>query len=203
HGSNSMWRQSIRDGAQVDSVMMEPGMAVFKRRMDGGEPEKYRADGQGNFYHVGLYVGDGRVIHAMGAQWGVVDGALENGWTHAGWLQRVDYPTRATEEGTDKMRRAVVTSPQGGAVKLRGAPSTSAVWLTRVPSCTEVDVLERGDVWTRIRAGDKTGYMSSEFLRPVEATDAEDAPLEENMVDIRIPRTVAEALHAALAKYMA
>lgn len=75
-------------------------MAVFKRRIDGDEPEKYQGDNIGNFYHVGLYIGpttkfpEGVVIEAKGAEYGVVVTAISSGWTHAGKLKQITTLTQ-------------------------------------------------------------------------------------------------------------
>lgn len=37
-------------------------MAVYKNRNDGKEPLDYVGDGIGNMYHVGLYIGGGKVV---------------------------------------------------------------------------------------------------------------------------------------------
>ena len=58
HGSNTIWRAYLTEKGAIDG---EPplGAAVFKNRASGREPEKYRGDGIGDMYHIGLYAGDG------------------------------------------------------------------------------------------------------------------------------------------------
>ena len=59
HGSNTMWRKYTTERGEIGEIELIPGMAVYKWRNDGKEPERYKADGLGNFYHVGCYIGDG------------------------------------------------------------------------------------------------------------------------------------------------
>ena len=82
HGSNTMWRQYSTKKGKIGEIDLYPGMAVYKWRNDGKEPSQYQDDGIGNFYHVGLYIGDGQVVEAKGTKYGVVYSCI-NQWTHA------------------------------------------------------------------------------------------------------------------------
>lgn len=53
HGSNTMWRKYSVTKGKIGEIDLLPGMAVYKWRNDGKEPDQYRHDGIGNFYHVG------------------------------------------------------------------------------------------------------------------------------------------------------
>ena len=53
HGSNTIWRKHLTEKAKIGEMALIPGMAVFKWRNDGKEPEQYRNDGEGNFFHIG------------------------------------------------------------------------------------------------------------------------------------------------------
>lgn len=82
HGSNTMWRKYSTEKGKIGSITLLPGMAVYKWRNDGKEPFFYLNDGIGNFYHVGLYIGDNRVVEAKGTKYGVVYSNLSE-WSHA------------------------------------------------------------------------------------------------------------------------
>lgn len=82
HGSNTMWRKYSTAKGKIADIDLIPGMAVYKLRNDGKEPEQYRNDGIGNFYHVGLYVGNNTVVEAKGTKYGVVYSDISS-WTHA------------------------------------------------------------------------------------------------------------------------
>lgn len=66
-GANQMYYNAAVSGT-IDTIPDTPGLAVWH---DG---------------HIGVYIGNGEVIEAMGTKYGVVKTQLEGrGWTH--WLQ--------------------------------------------------------------------------------------------------------------------
>lgn len=184
YGSNSMWRQSMAEKGAVGVIPLVPGMAVFKRRMDGGEPEKFRGDGIGNLYHVGLYCGDDTVIHAKGSNWGVVREPMDKAWTFAGQIAQIAYTER--EEVLDSMM-AVVVATSGGTVNLRNTPNGQIVY-KRVPIGTTVTVLARNNGYAKLAYDDATGWMDERFLNYI-ATGPESAE------DAGILRAKVEALY--------
>lgn len=119
-GVNTLMRSaSIRWWGTLDNARAQgklvPGAALLIHQEDGGEPERYRGDGMGNFSHIGLYAGEnaladtdakGRrracdVIHSSQSLGRVAGSTLQNGWTHAAWLNEIDYgpsaPCKAPE----------------------------------------------------------------------------------------------------------
>ena len=87
-GSNHMWREAVYDRSD-DMGTVVPGEWLFKVAHDGGEVERGYRDDMGNAYHVGIYCGDGEVIHSTtigGVQMGTI-----NGWTHHAKCIDVDY----------------------------------------------------------------------------------------------------------------
>jgi hypothetical protein len=119
-GSNDMARNAV-SGLWPLAEARRAGRLVacaglFIHAHDGGEPARYRADGLGNFSHVGLYVGakaltdtdkNGNrracdVVHSSQSMGRVAGSTLANGWTHAGWFTAVDYgaqPSSGAEAG--------------------------------------------------------------------------------------------------------
>ena len=86
---------------------MKPGTAVFV-----WNGKKYS--------HVGLFVGDGIVIEAMGTVNGVTTTKVTaSKWTHWGELTGVDYSATGTSSASD-----VIPTGAGGGVE--GSPSVSA-----------------------------------------------------------------------------
>ena len=66
-GANEMYYNAVRKGA-IQTMPDTPGLAVWKPG------------------HIGVYIGNGEVIEAMGTKYGVVKTQLEGrGWTH--WLK--------------------------------------------------------------------------------------------------------------------
>ena len=91
HGSHTMYLQyctdkgELKKGKRTDGRELKPGTAVFV--WNGSR-----------YSHVGLYVGDGIVIEAMGTVNGVTTSKVGSGkWTHWGELKGVDYANAASE----------------------------------------------------------------------------------------------------------
>jgi len=61
--------------------------------------------------------------------------------------------------------KAKVIAEGGGTVKLRAKPSTGCSTYWDIPVGTELEVLERGDEWSKCVAGGRTGWMKNEFLQ--------------------------------------
>ena len=90
HGSDTMYRKycvckgELKKGKRTDWGTLKPGTAVFV-----WNGKKYS--------HVGLFVGSGTVIEAMGTINGVTTTKVTAGkWTHWGELQGVDYSGSGT-----------------------------------------------------------------------------------------------------------
>lgn len=66
-GANQMYYNATRKGT-IDTISEVPGLAVWKAG------------------HIGVYIGGGQIIEAMGTKYGVVKTQLQGrGWTH--WLE--------------------------------------------------------------------------------------------------------------------
>lgn len=91
HGSNTMWKKYCVDqggltgGKRSDGKELKPGSAVFKCRNST------------DYYHVGLYIGNGLVIEAKGTSTGVVTSKV-SAWTHWGELKGVTYDDTHVEQ---------------------------------------------------------------------------------------------------------
>ena len=90
HGSNTMWRKYTTAKGKIGDIDLVPGMAVFKMRQDGKEPDQYKGDGLGNFYHTGCYIGDGKVIEAQSVKTGVVTSCISS-WGYAARMKYTEY----------------------------------------------------------------------------------------------------------------
>ena len=79
-GADAMCDNAIEKGT-IDTIPEIPGLAVWHEG------------------HIGIYVGNGEVIEAMGTRYGVVCTQLaDRGWTH--WLKIPYINYLETEEGT-------------------------------------------------------------------------------------------------------
>ena len=71
-GTNTMWRYMLSDRGTIEEGVekygeIPVGALIFIREYDGGEPDKYQGDGEGNIFHVYLKInecGDTCLIHA-------------------------------------------------------------------------------------------------------------------------------------------
>lgn len=101
-GSNSMyrnfyqWRGSIDECKKAFSILPQ-GCFVFKMRDDDGERQHGYNDGLGNFYHVGIYIGDKdrAVIHSTTG--GVQYAKTLSGWNYVTLPSMIDYTAQNIE----------------------------------------------------------------------------------------------------------
>lgn len=81
HGCNGIYNGYCETkGEFTDVSLLRPGCLVFKRT------EKY----ENPVYHVGVYIGEGKVIEAHGTAKGVIQSTLF-GWSHYGYPKGVDW----------------------------------------------------------------------------------------------------------------
>lgn len=169
HGSNAIARELIRGGRMRPIREARPGWALFRHAFDGGEPDKYRADGLGNYKHIALCSRDGaRALNAKGEQYGFCSDSL-SGYSYAAPLEGVEYEE---EKDMNALYQAIVATEKDP-LRVRSAPQSGAV-IGHVDRGETVEVLTEGD-WPYIRCGALTGYVSGAYLRRVEVADNTDA----------------------------
>lgn len=109
HGSDTMFRKwttasgTLKNGKRTDGMPLLPGTAVFTYNKT-----------KNKYGHVGLYIGNGWVIEAVGARQGVIRSKVTaSKWTYWGELKGVDYtgtapaPAPAPEPEPQKTRPTV------------------------------------------------------------------------------------------------
>lgn len=102
-GSNHMWRELVYDRTPiVNPKSPVPGSLVFKVKFDGGETKRGYHDKSGNAVHVGIALGDGKVLHSTtgGVQYGTT-----NTFTDWALIKDVDYtdePAGGEIHGSDE-----------------------------------------------------------------------------------------------------
>ncbi len=180
HGSNTIGRKRVRKLLPISEA--KPGYAAFKRRDDGGEPEKYRGDGIGNLYHIGLVARDGRnVLNAKSTNYGFCSDPLSE-WDYVAPLNAVSYTAPGEDKEDESMAtlyKALVATKEDD-LRVRDAPKTGRI-IGHAPRSKTVDVLSEGD-WPRIRYGELVGYASAAYLKriddamPVQPVVEPDAP---------------------------
>ena len=156
HGSNSIYRGycsskgKLTGGKRSDGKELKVGTAIF-------------TGDDSNHGHIGLYIGDGKVIEASGTQAGVIVSSITlKKWTCWGELKDVAYDgVEPTPTPTPSEDEAIVT---GKNVALRIGPSTSAVVLDRVATGKIVKITPPPEEWEHVTYNGKSGYMMKEFL---------------------------------------
>lgn len=178
HGSNTMWNKycankgKLSKGKRTDGQDLKPGSAVFVCK-DGS-----------NRSHVGLYIGNGKVIEAAGQSSGVIYSEITNSkWAEWAELKGVDYSSASTPS-TDKKEEGAMpndnttnntdnSSASGGTksavvigtrLALRQAPSTQASIIMRVNTGERVQLLDDTE-WVKVKYQGKTGYMMAKYLQ--------------------------------------
>ena len=95
HGSNSIWKSYCTEqGTITKGMQLKPGTAVFKTQ---GEDR----------YHIGLFIGNNRVIEAKSTEKGVTTSRL-SAWNEWGVLKNVAY------EGDSEMSEATYPTLKRG-----------------------------------------------------------------------------------------
>ncbi len=94
-GSNHMWRDAVTERTAITPDYDPPkGAWLFTIKNDGGEISRGYHDSMGNAAHIGLYLGNGMVMHSTtgGVQY---DKLKSKRWTHWALAKTVSYVTPA------------------------------------------------------------------------------------------------------------
>ena len=162
HGSNRIARKYV--GSMVPAKEGKPGYAAFKWRKEG-EPDEYKADGLGNYYHIGLI--DEYALNVYNAK------SESAGFTKDG-LDQWDFaaPLLAVEYGVKPDGNAIVTTLRT-ALNMRDAPSMTGEVILKIPKGEIVSVTgsAAGGFYPIYYEG-KTGYCSSQYITLFDQGDA-------------------------------
>lgn len=186
-GTNYCARNYIDGLKPFDTTLeLKKGDVVLKRRAPGDNgyslPDTYKNDpDQYDYYHIGVVTSDTplKITHCTTVPGGIqVDQGKKN-WSVKGKLRPI------TDEGGKGMGiKAIVTADNGLPVNLRSRPEIKdGTFITKVPLNSEVDILEEGNEWSKVKYQGITGYMMTKYLVPV----ASDMPPEEGGQDNPLP----------------
>lgn len=92
-----------------------------------------------------------------GTTWSYVTYGSHTGYVMTGFLSFTGAANTVTST------RALATA-SGNGLNLRQYASSSAKVVTVIPTMSEVSVLQRGDIWTRVRYAGMTGYVMTAYL---------------------------------------
>lgn len=162
HGSNRIARKYV--GSMVPAKEGKPGYAAFKWRKEG-EPDEYKADGLGNYYHIGLIDEYAlNVYNAKSKSAGFTKDSLDR-WDFAAPLLAVDY-------GDKHMGNGIVTTLRTP-LNVRDAPSMDGNVIFKIPKGAIVSVTGAAisGFYPIIYEG-KAGYCSSQYITLFDRGDA-------------------------------
>jgi len=133
HGSDTMYRKycankgELKKGKRTDGATLKAGTAVFV-----WNGTKYS--------HVGLYVGDGIVIEAMGTVSGVTTTKVTaSKWTHWGELQGVDYHLEVSPVKGNAFPGVILNDSEGSPPSVNNHPTIRKG--SKGPAVTEMQTM--------------------------------------------------------------
>lgn len=189
HGSNAIARSNARQLCDISQA--RPGYAMFKRKLDDQEPDKYKGDGWGNFYHIGLLDTDcRRVLNAKGTESGFSADDISK-WQYAMPLKGVEYDVIENRPNS-YVGKVALTS---GYLNVRQTPAKNGKYVTRLYDGDEVLVTSRENGWAHVTLDSgKEGWASESyisFVSPIlDPTDS--APSVSEDLDIYVKITDSE-----------
>lgn len=160
HGSNTIARQYV--SAPLSKIASaRPGYAAFKwREANDSTPAKYRNDGLGDFYHIGLVSEDGKhVYNAKDEAHGFCLDDLSK-WHFVAPLKGVTY--EGGENVANQVRLAQVVL-KSGYLNIRNAPNGSVVGKVENGDMVTVyeEIVSSSKYWSRIGPD---MWVSSDYL---------------------------------------
>lgn len=160
HGSNSLFKGNYLSQKGILNEVPPVGALLFKSKGT-------------DFYHVGVYVGAGRIVEAQGTQTGVVISTDLGSWSHYGLVKGIQYdyvPSNSISSGEPSLvGTVIVDSANNKGVNLRTKPSTAngKVVLT-VPEGAELEVVADSGEWCKVHYV-LEGYVMKKFLKEGES----------------------------------
>lgn len=130
---------------------IKPGMLVFK----GNDKTKS---------HVGIYIGDNKVIEAKGHAYGVIESKLDaNTWSYMAEYYNVDYTAVIPDPGCS---HELIVNTQYDDLMLRSGPGTCYPVIQRMPKGSKVIWHgEKEGSWLKVQYQHYTGYASADYLK--------------------------------------
>ena len=214
HGSNSIFRKECSSTGQITSKdVLKVGMMVFKNRFDGKEPEKFKNDGLGNFYHIGAVTSVNPLVitHATSpnAKQDKKFNSNMNGWTHWGIGNKVEISDVVVDDNLDdggdetvatsgelQDKNCKIVANSGSTVNIRKSESQKGELVVRVPVGDTVLVTsDSGNSYVGVRWEDVagvykkvgkvyTGFMAREFLAVYDENSDTDISEDSDNVDV-------------------
>ena len=158
-GASGIYGKCKVKGALKSSNQLKPGYLVFK----GNDKTKT---------HVGVYIGNNKVIEAKGHDYGVVESKFSSAWKYYAEYYNVDYseevkPTPVPVPDPElKMGDILTVNTKIDPLRLRMGPSLSAPIVCLMKKGSKVVYLgeESGD-WLKVRYKTMIGYAFRSYLK--------------------------------------
>ena len=195
-GSNAWYRKCEAEGwvgtpenCRTIFGSVPKGAFLFIHAYDGGEAKRGYHDGKGTASHIGIKTGRGEgAIHSSESRGGVAeskfhDKTIKNGgWNQVGLWKKLTYGAAVDwvlehmgaggepagdKKEEEKAMTAIARSENGKSINMRKTKNGDL--LDRVPSGSEVEILESGETWSKVRWKGKTGWMMTEYLEADES----------------------------------
>lgn len=178
YGATGFYNQAKKKGAWSSSVKMKIGTLVFK----GTDKTKS---------HVGVYVGNNKVVEAKGHAYGVITSTLSSGgWKYWAECHLITYESEPepAPQPTPTPSNEYTVNTSGDALRLRTEPNTSSKqvgWIDSGNTVTAEKVVTGEDIkgvntWIftsggHFYSGYSKGYASGKYLDPTPEVKTEPA----------------------------
>ena len=160
YGATAFYAHCNKKGT-IGTFDKVPGRLVFK-----GKP--------GKMSHVGVYVGDGKIIEAKGHKYGVVESKLDSTWDYWGQCDLI------TEDSAPAPQPQPEPTPQpapsgesyrvktnGSTLALRVAPNAKSALICWMPNGSKVTVTGSQGGWLRTTYNGRTGWAYGKWMKKI------------------------------------
>lgn len=162
YGATAFYQHCNKKGT-IDTFDKVPGRLVFK-----GKNQKMS--------HVGVYIGDGKIIEAKGHKYGVVESKLDANWTHWGQCDLLTEDSAPAPAPTPDPTPAPAPAPtpstenykvktNGSTLALRVAPNAKSALICWMPNGSKVTVSGSQDGWLRTTYKGRTGWAYGKWMK--------------------------------------
>lgn len=162
YGATAFYQHCTKKGS-LDSFDHVPGRLVFK-----GTPSKMS--------HVGVYIGDNKIIEAKGHAYGVIISTLDSKWTHWGQCNLIAEDAAPSPQPAPEPTPAPAPAPasneyrvktNGSPLALRVAPNAKSACLVWMPNGSLVTVTGSNGSWSRTTYKGHTGWAYTKWLKKI------------------------------------
>ena len=174
-----LWTDSIDDVTPTYKSSQDYGATAFynrctkKGKISSFDHVKGRLVFKGansKMTHVGVYIGDGKIVEAKGHKYGVIISNLDASWTHWGQCNLISEdsapaPTPAPAPAPSAENYKVKTN--GSTLALRSAPSAKSSLIVWMPNGSKVTVDRSEGGWMHTTYKGKTGWSYGKWLTKI------------------------------------